>query len=49
MGLATYAAWRAHLLHLSSSPSAAAVSRLPRLFAPHAQMQPPELPHPRMP
>ena len=44
MGLATYAAWRAHLLHL---PVAAA--RLPRLLAPHAQLQPPEIPRPRMP
>jgi hypothetical protein len=44
MGIATYAAWRAHLLYL---PSMAA--RLPRLHAPHAQMQPPEMPHPRLP
>jgi hypothetical protein len=44
MGLATYAAWRAHVLHLPP-----AVARLPRLIAPHAQLQAPELPHPRMP
>jgi hypothetical protein len=44
MGLATYAAWRAHLLHL---PAAAA--RLPRLLQPHAQMQPADIPHPRLP
>jgi hypothetical protein len=44
MGLATYAAWRAHVRHL---PPAA--DRLPRLFSPHAQLQAPELPHPRMP
>jgi hypothetical protein len=44
MGLATYAAWRAHLVHL---PAAAA--RLPRLFQSHAQLQAPEFPHPRMP
>jgi hypothetical protein len=44
MGLATYAAWRAHVLHLPP-----AVARLPRLIAPHAQLQGPELPHPRMP
>jgi hypothetical protein len=42
MGLATYAAWRAHVLHL---PPAA--TRLPRLF--HSQLQAPEFPHPRMP
>ncbi|HVU51920.1 MAG TPA: hypothetical protein VHL80_14585 [Polyangia bacterium] len=44
MGLATYAAWRAHVLHLPP-----AVLRLPRLVAPHAQLQRPELPHPRLP
>jgi hypothetical protein len=44
MGLATYAAWRAHVLHL---PPAAA--RLPRLHSPHPQLQAPELPHPRLP
>lgn len=44
MGLATYTAWRAHLLHLP----VAAVHRL-RLVAPTAQLQPPEIPHPRMP
>jgi hypothetical protein len=44
MGLATYAAWRAHLLHVP-----AAVARMPRLFAPTAQLQPPEVPHPRLP
>ncbi len=47
MGLATYAAWRAHLLTRSALP--AAVVRLPRLFSAHAQLQPPELPHPRWP
>ena len=40
----SYAAWRAHLLHLP-----AAATRMPRLLAPHAQLQPLELPHPRMP
>ena len=44
MGLATYAAWRAHVLHLPP-----AVVRLPRLIAPNAQLQRPELPHPRLP
>jgi hypothetical protein len=44
MGLATYAAWRAHVLHLPP-----AVARLPRLISPHAQLQGPELPHPRLP
>ena len=44
MGLATYAAWRAHVLHLPP-----AVVRLPRLISPHAQLQRPELPHPRLP
>ena len=48
MGLATYAAWRAHLLVRTTLPVAAV--RLPRLFgAPQSQLQPPELPHPRMP
>jgi hypothetical protein len=47
MGLATYAAWRAHLLTRSTLP--VATVRLPRLLAPHAQLQPIELPHPRMP
>jgi hypothetical protein len=44
MGLATYAAWRAHLMHLP-----AAAMRLPRLFQAHAQLQAPEFPHPRLP
>lgn len=44
MGLATWAAWRAHLLHLPAQ-----ALRAPRLIAPHAQMQAPELPHPRLP
>jgi hypothetical protein len=48
MGLATYAAWRAHLLHRATFPLAV-TARLPRLLAPHAQMQPPDLPRPRMP
>ncbi len=48
MGLATYAAWRAHLLHRSSFPTAV-TARLPRLLAPHAQLQPLDVPHPRMP
>jgi hypothetical protein len=47
MGLATYAAWRAHLL-TRAAPVAASV-RLPRLLVPHAQLQPPEFPRPRMP
>ena len=42
MGLATYAAWRMHLLHLPPVASA----RLPRL---NAQLLAPELPHPRLP
>jgi hypothetical protein len=45
MGLATYAAWRAHVGHM---PPANAV-RLPRLFRGTDQMRPPELPRPRMP
>jgi len=44
MGLATWAAWRAHVLHLPP-----AVARLPRLHSLHPQLQAPELPHPRMP
>lgn len=52
MGLATYAAWRAHLLHLPT-----AVARVPRVHgsdfspsaAPYPQLQPPEIPRPRMP
>jgi len=47
MGLATYAAFRANLL--SRAVPAAVSTRLPRFFSPHAQLQPPELPHPRMP
>ena len=47
MGLATYAAWRAHVRDRSTLPPAAV--RLPRLFSPHAQLQAPEIPHPRMP
>jgi hypothetical protein len=46
MGLATYAAWRAHLIQM---PPANTI-RLHRLFrGGHDQMQPPELPHPRLP
>jgi hypothetical protein len=45
MGLATYAAWRAHLLTRSTVAAVAAV-RLPRL---NAQLLAPELPHPRLP
>jgi hypothetical protein len=47
MGLTTYAAWRYHLVHL---PPGASV-RVPRLLIPHAhlEIQPPELPRPRMP
>lgn len=48
MGLATYAAWRAHLLTRAAS-SVAASAALPHLFAPHAQLQPPEFPRPRLP
>jgi hypothetical protein len=44
MGLATYAAWRAHVLHLPP-----AVVRLPRLISPQAQLQRPELPNTRLP
>jgi|SRR5215471_18529041 len=43
MGLATYAAWRYHLLHLPPA------IHLPRGFTPEARMNPPELPHPRLP
>jgi hypothetical protein len=43
MGLATYAAWRYHLLHLPGGhPHLGAI-------APQAQMRPPEIPHPRLP
>jgi hypothetical protein len=50
MGLATYAAWRAHLLHRPTLTLPTAVTaRLPRLLAPHAQLQPLDVPHPRMP
>jgi hypothetical protein len=42
MGLATYAAWRAHVFHL---PPVAAV-RLPRM---NAQLLAPEIPHPLLP
>ncbi|HSZ82066.1 MAG TPA: hypothetical protein VLA14_07290 [Polyangia bacterium] len=45
MGLATYAAWRAHLL-TRVAPISATV-RMSRLF--NAQLQPPEFPHPRLP
>jgi hypothetical protein len=48
MGLATYVAWRAHLLQ---TPAANSI-RLPRLFraqTPHPQLQPPEIPRPRFP
>ena len=45
MGLATYAAWRAHLLTRSTVAAVAGV-RLPRI---NAQLQAPELPHPRLP
>jgi hypothetical protein len=43
MGLATYAAWRYHLLHLPVA------IHLPRGLAPQARIQPPEIPHPRFP
>jgi hypothetical protein len=46
MGLATYAAWRAHLL---SAPAANTI-RLPRLFRGGVdQLRPPEIPRTRMP
>jgi hypothetical protein len=45
LGIATYAAWRAHVLQLP----ALSAPRVPRLFAPHPQLQPPEAPRPRMP
>jgi hypothetical protein len=52
MGLATYAAWRTHLLSRAALPTAVS-ARLPRLFGglggTHSQLQPPELPRPRMP
>jgi hypothetical protein len=44
MGIATWAAWRAHVRNLP-----AAVAHAPRLFSPHAQLQRPEPPHPRLP
>jgi hypothetical protein len=44
MGFATWAAWRAHVRHMP-----AAVVRAPRVFVPHAQLQPPEFPRPRLP
>lgn len=43
MGLATYAAWRYHLLHLPPA------IHFPRGFTPEARMNPPEIPHPRLP
>jgi hypothetical protein len=43
MGLATYAAWRYHLLHMPTGVQL----RTPRLLAP--QMEPPEYPRPRLP
>jgi hypothetical protein len=46
MGLATYAAWRAHLLTRVAAPISSTV-RMSRLF--NAQLQPLELPHPRLP
>src|SRR5580692_11097137 len=46
MGLATYAAWRAHLMTRVAAPLAATV-RMSRLFTP--QLLPPEFPHPRLP
>ncbi len=46
MGLATYAAWRGHLIHMSPASSI----RAPRLFRGGSdQMRPPEMPHPRLP
>ncbi|MDB4983522.1 MAG: hypothetical protein JWM82_4274 [Myxococcales bacterium] len=48
MGLATYAAWRGHLIQMPPTSSL----RLPRLFRGGQgidQMQPPEMPHPRLP
>jgi hypothetical protein len=44
MGFATWAAWRAHV---RNTPPA--VARAPRVFVPHAQLQPPEFPRPRLP
>jgi len=43
MGLATYAAWRYHLLQLP------AAVHWPRSAPSQARIQPPELPHPRLP
>lgn len=45
MGLATYAAWRYHLLHLPDAIHRAWISGPPV----PARIQPPEMPHPRMP
>jgi hypothetical protein len=46
MGLATYAAWRGHLIHMPPANSI----RVPRLFRGGIdQMRPPEMPHPRLP
>jgi hypothetical protein len=44
LGFATWAAWRAHLRN-----QPAAVAHAPRLFSPHAQLQRPEPPRPRLP
>lgn len=42
LGVATYAAWRTHVLHLPTLAS----TRAPRIYP---QLQPAEIPHPRMP
>jgi hypothetical protein len=44
MGFATWAAWRAHVRN-----QPAVVAHAPRLFMPHAQLQRPEPPRPRLP
>lgn len=43
MGLASYAAWRYHLLHLPAGV------HLPRMLAPQPLLGPPEVPRPRLP
>lgn len=45
LGVATHAVFRAHALQL---PTLAA-PRVPRLFSPYPQLQPPAIPHPRLP
>jgi hypothetical protein len=48
MGLATYAAWRYHLLHLPAGSAHQHQRAAPGLDFP-PEMSPPEMPHPRLP